>query len=210
MGDLCVDGPNSPPVKSWKEMIGRFQGELYSAVPGRQARLTTHPEQLEELERDVQAVFDRGAGLLVAGLLAVAMKTPAFDGACEETRRNFAYPLATGRMRQIRVRLLSGLLVRASSLYCAPRKSWLGRTEAQAPGAYVELAQFGFGKGRSPGLQSKVARQADGRGFAAICGKPSPRKKPRTRMACRARTAWADPRRSQKRPSTRTGGSRSC
>lgn len=160
MGDLCVDGPNSPPVKSWEEMISRFQGELYSAVPGWQARLATHPEQLEELERDVQAVFDRGAGLLVAGLLAVAMKTPAFDAACEQTRRNFAYPLATGRMRQIRVRLLSGLVIWVSSLYCAPRKSWFGRTEAQAPGAYVELAQFGFGKGCSPGLQSKVARQA--------------------------------------------------
>ena len=45
-------------------------------------------------------------------------------------------------------------------MYCAPRKSWFCRTKAEAPGAYVELAQFGFGKGCSPGLQSKVARQA--------------------------------------------------
>lgn len=160
MGDVRVDGPDSPWVKSSAEMIGRFQAELITALPGWQARLASHPEQLEELEREVQAAFERGAGLLVAGLLAVVMKSADFDKACERTRRDFEYPLAAGRKRQIRVRLLSGLVIWVSSLYCAPRKSWLGRTEAEVPGAYVELAQFGFGKGCSPGLQSKVARQA--------------------------------------------------
>ena len=111
MGDLCVDGPNSPPVKSAAEMVGRFQAELISALPGWQARLTAHPEQLEELERDVQAVFDRGAGLLVAGLLAVVMKQPSFDTVCEQTRQGFAYPLAKGRKRQVRLRLLGGLII---------------------------------------------------------------------------------------------------
>lgn len=157
MRGVCVDGPNSPPVQSAAEMVGRFQGEVISALPGWQARLTDHPEQLEELERDVQGVFHRGAGLLVAGLLAVVMKQPAFDTACEETRQGFAYPLATGRMRQIRLRLLGGLIIWVSSLYCAPRKSWFGRTQAKAPGAYIELAQFGFGKGCSPGLQSPMS-----------------------------------------------------
>ena len=160
MGDVRVDGPNSPLVKSPEEMVGRFQAELISALPGWKERLTANPNQLGELEREVQSVFDRGAGLLIVGLLAVAMKPPAFDEACERTRQGFEYPLAAGRMRQIRVRLLSGLVMWVTSLYCAPRKSWFGRTDAKFPGAYVELAQFGFGKGCTPGLQSKVARQA--------------------------------------------------
>ncbi|MEO5937046.1 MAG: hypothetical protein ABIP81_07515 [Terriglobales bacterium] len=160
MGDVRVDGRNSPPVTSPEEMVGRFQAELMSALPGWKERLTTNPGQLGELEREVQSEFERGAGLLVVGLLAVAMKSPAFDAACERTRRGFEYPLAAGRMRQIRVRLLSGLVMWVTSLYCAPRKSWFGRPDAKLPGAYVELAQFGFAKGCTPGLQSKVARQA--------------------------------------------------
>jgi hypothetical protein len=55
---------------------------------------------------------------------------------------------------------LGGLLIWVSSLYCEPRKSLFRRREEDVPGLYVELAQFGFGKGVSPGLQSRVARQA--------------------------------------------------
>jgi hypothetical protein len=160
MGDVRVDGPNSPLVKSSEEMIGRFQAELISALPGWKDRVTANPERLEELERDVQQLFERGAGLVIAGLLAMVMATPELAAACEQARRGFSYPLAAGRPRQIRVRLLCGLVVWISSLYCAPRKSWFRRTKENVPGVYIELAQFGFGKGCSPGLQSLVARKA--------------------------------------------------
>jgi len=42
-------------------------------LPGWQSRLTDHREQLEELERDVQAVIQRGAGLLEAVLLPMVV-----------------------------------------------------------------------------------------------------------------------------------------
>ena len=58
------------------------------------------------------------------------------------------------------MRLLGGLLIWVSSLYCGPRQSLFRRREHDVPGLYVELAQFGFGKGVTPGLQSRVARQA--------------------------------------------------
>lgn len=160
MGDVRVDGPDSPPVKSSEEMIGRFQAELISALPGWKGRAMSNPGALAELERDVQQVFDRGAGLLVAGLIAMVMASPEFDEVCEQTRRDFDYPLAAGRKRQVRLRLLGGLVIWISSLYCDPRKSWFSKSKDKAPGAYVELAQFGFGKGCSPGLQSRVARKA--------------------------------------------------
>ena len=111
MGDVRVDGPNSPPVKSSEEMIGRFQAELISALPGWKERVSSDPGRLAELERDVQQVFDRGAGLLIAGLIALVMKDPEFDQACERTRRGFDYPLAAGRMRQVRVLRTAQVLV---------------------------------------------------------------------------------------------------
>jgi hypothetical protein len=116
MGDCRVDEKNSPPVESPEEMVGRFQAELITALPGWKQRLTTNPGQLAELEREVHVTFSRGADLLVVGLLAVAMKNEAFDDACEGTRRGFAYPLEWGRSRQVRVRLLGGLLIWVTSL----------------------------------------------------------------------------------------------
>jgi hypothetical protein len=147
-------------VESPEEMVGRFQAELITMLPGWKERLMTNPGQLAELEREVQAMFSRGADLLTVGLLAVAMKDEAFDDACERTRRGFAYPLERGRPRQIRVRLLGGLLIWITSLYCAPRSTRKRTTDEKVPGVHVELKQFGFGKGCTPGLQSKVARQA--------------------------------------------------
>jgi hypothetical protein len=160
MGDCRVDGKDSPPVSSPEEMAGRFQAELMTALPGWKQQLLDNPEQLPELERRVHATFCRGADLVMVGLLSLAMKDKAFDQACEETRQGFAYPLERGRMRQIRVRLLGGLLIWVTSLYCAARSS--AKKESR-PGLYVELAQFGFGKGCSPELQYKVAR------LAALC-----------------------------------------
>lgn len=160
MGDFRVDGPNSPPVKSPEETAGRFQAELMTVLPDWKQRLRSEPDGLESLEREVRATFSRGADLLVVGLMAMVMKDPGFDRACEGTREGFAYPLEQGRERTLRVRLLGGLVVWVTSLYCAPRGNRSRSDDEKVPGAYVELTQFGFGKGCTPGLQSKVARQA--------------------------------------------------
>jgi len=122
--------------------------------------LKRDPDQLEALEREVHATFSRGADLLAVGLVAVVMKEAAFDQACERTRDNFAYPLERGRPRSRKVRMLGGLVLWITSWYCAARRGPGRTTAGKLPGVYVELAQFGFGKGCTPGLQSKVSRQA--------------------------------------------------
>lgn len=160
MGESRVDGPESPAVKSAEEMAGRFHGELMAQMPDWKARLTHDPSSLPQLERDVHASFARGADLVVTGLLAMVMKQPAFEQAAEATRRGFRHGLGKGRTRNIRFRLLGGLVIWLSSLYCAPRRTLFRAHPADATGLYVELAQFGFGKGCSPGLESCVARAA--------------------------------------------------
>lgn len=160
MGACSVDGPTGPTIESVEEMAGRFTGELLMLVPGWKQRLSVDPSQLESLEHEVHVAFARGADLLLAGLIAVVMKQPEFAAASEQTRSGYRQPLAKGRERTIRVRLLGGLVMWVASLYCATRKELLGQVEGKVPGLYVELAQFGFGKGVTPGLQSRVARQA--------------------------------------------------
>lgn len=160
MGDCHVDGPKSPPVRSVEEMWGQFQLELSAALPGWKERLKRCPDELERLEREVHIAFARGADLLTVGLVAVVMKEAAFDHACEHTREGFAYPLERGRPRSRKVRMLGGLVLWITSWYCAPRRGRNRSSDEKVPGVYVELTQFGFGKGCTPGLQSKVARQA--------------------------------------------------
>lgn len=160
MGALSVDGPKSPTVKSAEEMVGRFYGELLTQLPDWKQGLSQDPAQLEYLEREIHVAFARGADLLVAGIMAVVMQEAAFQAAAKQTRRAYQFPLTRGRNRTIRVRLLGGLIVWVMSLYCAPRRSPGPRDRENAVGMYTELAQFGCGKGISPGLQSRVARQA--------------------------------------------------
>lgn len=160
MGELRVDEPNSPPVVSPEAMAGRFHGELIEAMPDWKGRLGEDPSRLAELEHEVRDFFSRGADLVVAGLIALVMKQAGFEEACEETRQSYRFPLSRGRMRQLRIRLLGGLLVWVTSLYCEPRRGWSRRAEEKVPGLHIELAQFGFGKGCSPALESRVSRQA--------------------------------------------------
>lgn len=160
MGDFRVQESQSSCVQSPEEMIGRFQAELMTDLPAWKTRLRSDPASLGQLERDVQAAFARGGDLLIVGLLAVTTKTPEIERASEQTRRDYVQPLRRGRMRQIRVQLLGGLVMWVTTLYCAPRNNRQRRPEEKVPGLYAELAQFGFGKGCTPGLQSKVARQA--------------------------------------------------
>jgi hypothetical protein len=160
MGELRMNGPNSPPVISPEEMAGRFHGELMAAMPDWKRRLGEDPSGLTELEHAVRDAFSRGADLVVGGLIAEVMKQPGFDEACEQTRQDHRVPLARGRKRTLRVRLLGGLVVWVSSLYCEPRRGWFRKTQENVPGLHIELAQFGFGKGCSPGLESRVSRQA--------------------------------------------------
>lgn len=159
MGAVAVDGPDGPNIETVEEMAGRFSSELMTLMPGWREKLIENPETLGELEHEVHSAFMRGADLLLAGLIAVVMKQPEFLAASEATRRSFSQPLARGRERTIRVRLLGGLVLWIASLYCAPGKN-SGASGERKSGLYVELAQFGCGKGVTPGLESRVARQA--------------------------------------------------
>jgi len=154
-----VDERNSPPVVSPEEMAGRFHGELIGAMPDWKRRLSEDPSRLTELEHDVHETFSRGADLVVAGLIALVMKQAKFEEACEQTRQDYRVPLSRGRSRSVGIRLFGGLLVWVTSLYCEPRSGWFRKRTEKVPGLHVELAQFGFGKGCSPGLESRVSRQ---------------------------------------------------
>lgn len=155
-----MDLGEGPKVTSVAEMYGQFAAEAIELIPQWRERLSSDPSSLSELEPEVHAAFARGADLVVAGLIAMVLVSPSLQAAGEKTRRGFAYPLARGRERSVRVRLLGGMLIWLTSFYCEPKKGLFRKAHPDAQGLYVELAQFGFTKFESPALQSRIARQA--------------------------------------------------
>lgn len=159
LGDLDM-GPEGPIIESVEQMFGLFCGDVYPRFAKWRQQLLDRPDQLEALEREVQAEFIKGSGFVVAGLVAVAMMSPQLNAASEQTRRQFATPLTRGRKRRVAFKLLGGFVMWINSLYCEPKRGLFRRKDDSAKGLYIELAQLGFGKGISPGVQSSVARQA--------------------------------------------------
>ncbi len=60
--------------------------------------------------------------------------------------------------RPLTVRLLGGLVLRISTLYCGPRARTGNGRGREGAGLYPELAVLGFSEGSSPALASRVAR----------------------------------------------------
>jgi hypothetical protein len=155
-----MGGKDGEMIQSVGQMVGKFTGELYPKLAMWEQQLMQSPESLESIEHEVKAAFLHGAGMITSGLIAVVLLSKDLEHKSERTRRGFDYPLARGRNRDIRVRLLGGFFMWVSSLYCEPKKGVFRRTRPDATGLYIELAQFGFGKGVTPAVQSTVSRQA--------------------------------------------------
>lgn len=159
MQGTSMEGPEGKQIQSVEEMIGRFTGELIGHIKQWQADLIESPSDLETIERQVHKVFARGADMLVAGLLAVTISGGHVEQAAEQTRKAFSRPLAKGRERTHAVRLLGGMVLWMTTLYCPPKSKRFRKDDQPRVGLDVTLCQFGFGKGVSPGLESRVARQ---------------------------------------------------
>ena len=156
---MAVEGQQGNLIQSNQEMILRFTSQITTDAVQWTEELIHCPADLEVVERKVHRAYARGADLLVAGLMAAAIKEGKVLEAAERTRKEYSRPLQKGRERAVAVQLLGGMIVWAVTLYCAPKKKRFRNDDEPRVGLDITLSQFGFGKGVSPGLQSKVARQ---------------------------------------------------
>lgn len=158
MGECTVDGKEGEPIKSTTEMLVRYCGEVGPRLAEWEQRLSENPAELETFEQEIDNEYRRGAGLLLAGLVSVVMQTKEFAKASERTRKEFSTPLAKGRNQKLSMRLLGGVAMWASSLYCEPKRGLFLKPDDGAVWLHIELAQFGFGKNESPSVESKISR----------------------------------------------------
>lgn len=159
MGNARMDDKHGQQIDSIEQMVGRFCGELNHHFAGWKERLRSEPEQFESLEREVHAVFARGADMVSAGLLVVLIGSKDFEQSSEQTRKDYSQPLGRGKSQTTKLRLLGGMIIWVTSLCCPPRKKLFRGKDDSAAGVYVELVQVAVTKGVSAALQSRVARK---------------------------------------------------
>lgn len=160
MEGVSVDGRDGQFIKTVSEMLVRFTCDVSPKLGEWERRLAADPQNLDALEREVQHEFARGAGLVVAGLIAVVMQTKEYATAVEKTRQEYAVPLTKGRERKMSIQLLGGVIMWITSLYCEARRRSGQDTDETVSGLHVGQAQFGMAKKVSPGLESLVSRQS--------------------------------------------------
>jgi len=156
-----MDSKNASVVPSPNTVIEFFEQETQARQKEWEQQLQDTPDAFVDIEQQIDQHYRRGAGQLVASLLAEVTNGPQMEEHIGHVRNHAATPLKAPERRTLKVRLLCGLILWITTAYCAPRRrpacAAKPRTE-QAVGLYPELAALGFGKGCSPALQYKVAR----------------------------------------------------
>ena len=160
MEGVSVDGRDGQFIKTVSEMLVRFTCDVSAKRGEWERRLAADPQNLDVLEHEVPHEFVRGAGLVVADLIAVVMQTKEYATAVEKTRQEYAVPLTKGRERKMSIQLLGGVIMRITSLYREARRRSGQDTDQTVSGLHVGQAQFGMAKKVSPGLESLVSRQS--------------------------------------------------
>lgn len=142
----------TPPQRRWpRSRDTLFKGRAWPWGEGETDRL---PLTLTEFGN--ARVMKRGSPQLACWLTSGSSRrwrTPAKKVADQAAR-----PLRPPESRPLTVRLLGGLVLRISTLYCGPRARTGNGRGREGAGLYPELAVLGFSEGSSPALASRVAR----------------------------------------------------
>jgi len=122
--------------------------------------LRQNPGAFRRVEREIKRHFDQGADQFTGAVLARVTQGPEMKHHVRQVREEAAVGLRSPQRRSRQVRLLSGLVLFVTTLYCPPKSTGKKREQAteQAAGLFPELAALGIANGSSPALQATVAR----------------------------------------------------
>jgi hypothetical protein len=158
-----LDKEGNLKVGSPLEMASMHYQQVASRIQEWKRTIESNPAKFGELELAVHEEYRKGADMVLAAYLVMVHAVASFDAAAESTRKQYAVPLTRGRVRQIQLRLLGGLVIWIKSLYCEPSRRWFRENNPEkVPGIYIGLAQCGITNGISPALESLIVRQVAG------------------------------------------------
>ncbi len=125
-------------------------------------RLVENPDSFRDVERDIDQQVRTGGGRFLAALLQEACETAALKESVGRIRQQTVTPMKAARSGKSRFRLLCGIVLYVTTLYCPPkpagRKNSGRPDEEQRTGLFPELAAFGISIGCTPAMMETVAR----------------------------------------------------
>ena len=157
--EVRINGKDGSLVPSTQAVLEQFRDDTEIRREHWKQQLGEDCDRFADIEREIDEHFRQGGGRFVASLLVEVTQEEEVEGQVEQIRETAAVRLKSPKSRQLQVRLLCGVMLWITTLYCAPRRTSCAQENTERlAGLYPELAALGFGKGCSPALQYKVAR----------------------------------------------------
>ena len=123
-------------------------------------RVQESPLHLSQVEKELSVVFNEGIGLVIGGILNTTSKEASVIAQVKEIQQSSGTPLRAPIRSTIVIRLLCGIILSVTTLYCAPKSRGKFRDPTEArTGLYPELAAYGFAKKSSAAFEEFVARR---------------------------------------------------
>ena len=162
--DIHCKNSHEPVMETPELELAKFQIETSKQIDAWTKELIAQPERLDDLECKIDQHYRNAAGRIVATLLRKASQHESVAEHIDDIRENAGTPLRNPVKQNVVLRLLCGLVLQVTTLYCAPLriKNHCDDnivTEVRC-GLYPELALYGFAKKSSAALENKVSRAA--------------------------------------------------
>jgi hypothetical protein len=151
--------PPARPVKTPSEELALFFSDAIALIQQCENQLHHSPRNFRRVERQLCQFFRKGSGHIAAALLVASSKESTTAEQVENIQRSATTPLRKPIVQTLVIRLLCGLLLQVTTLYCAPKGKRSDATELRV-GLYPELAAYGFAKKSSAAFEEEVARKA--------------------------------------------------
>src|SRR5215469_2106321 len=148
-------------VSTAPEELALFFSTTLELLCGYEQQILESQSNFKQVEKELSNVFQRGAGMVAAGLLNTTSKDSSVIAQVQEIQQSSETPLRSPVRQTIFIRLLCGILLQVTTLYCAPRGKQPNTHDIEArSGLYPELAAYGFAKKSSAAFEDHVTRRA--------------------------------------------------
>jgi hypothetical protein len=135
-----------------------FFSRTLPLVQACEERVRQSAGNFSDVEQELDKVFRKGAGMVAAALLNSTSQEACVIAQVKTIQGTSEFPLRSPVRQTIFIRLLCGLLLRVTTLYCAPKGKHSDDTECRT-GLYPELAAYGFAKKSSAAFEDHVTRR---------------------------------------------------
>ena len=147
-------------MKTASEEFALFFSNAVELIREGEQLLLESPGNFKQVERMLSQAFKEGAAMVTAGLLNTTSKDAAVIAQVQEIRHSSDIALRSPVRQTIFIRLLCGLVLQVTTLYCAPKSEQRKTPEIEArTGLYPELAAYGFAKKSSAAFEEYVTRR---------------------------------------------------